>query len=71
MAAHIRNSDYEKASHAKVISRSRYATMECLVEGFMTLTTDESRNSMFFFTLFIYKLLIEKHFNSSNFKGPS
>ncbi|GAA5796955.1 hypothetical protein EDC94DRAFT_690339 [Helicostylum pulchrum] len=45
LAAHIRNSDYEKASHAKVISRSRYATMECLVEGFMTLTTDESRNT--------------------------
>ncbi|KAI8081040.1 hypothetical protein BDF21DRAFT_418286 [Thamnidium elegans] len=45
LTADIRNSDYEKFPYAKVISSYRYATMECLVEGFMTLTTDESRNT--------------------------
>ncbi|GAA5806805.1 hypothetical protein MFLAVUS_000153 [Mucor flavus] len=45
LTAKFCNSDYEKFPYAKVISRCRYATMECLVEGFMTLTTDESRNT--------------------------
>lgn len=45
MTAFATQSNFEKNPYSKVISDAPRAKMETLVEGFMTLITDKSRNS--------------------------
>ncbi|KAI9344703.1 hypothetical protein BD770DRAFT_414123 [Pilaira anomala] len=45
MTAFANQSNFEKKPYSKVISDAPHAKMETLVEGFMTLITDKSRNT--------------------------